>query len=112
MVGFEKVSEKIDEGCKPTIEDYYGFDKNYRSDNVNHPSHYELEGLGVEVIDVIRSILGSERFCGYCKGNVIKYILRADKKNHLEDLEKARVYLNWLIETCKTGENEDEDKTR
>lgn len=106
MVDFEKVAEEVSDGCKPTIEDYY------RSDNVNHPSHYELEGLGVEVIDVIRSILGPERFCGYCKGNVIKYILRADKKNHLEDLEKARVYLNWLIETYKTGENEDEDKTR
>lgn len=72
---------------------------------VNHPSHYDLEGLGVEVIDVIRSILGAERFKGYCKGNVIKYILRADKKNGLEDLEKARVYLNWLIETIESEDD-------
>lgn len=69
---------------------------------VNHPKHYEIEGLGVEVIDVIRSVLGEISFCSYCKGNVIKYILRADKKNGLEDLQKARVYLSWLIATLES----------
>lgn len=77
---------------------------------VNHPTHYELEGLGVEVIDVIRSVLGEISFCSYCKGNVIKYILRADKKNGLEDLQKARVYLSWLIATIESEEHEEEDQ--
>jgi len=69
------------------------------SDNVNSPKHYQLEGLNIEVIDVIKSVLGSDKFEGYCRGNVIKYIMRADEKNGLEDLKKARVYLNWEIES-------------
>ena len=35
---------------------------------------------------------------GFYKGNVLKYMLRHEKKNGKEDLEKAKVYLNWLIE--------------
>lgn len=69
------------------------------TDNVNSPKHYELEGLGIEAIDVIRSVLGSEKFCGYCRGNALKYLIRAEHKNGLEDLKKARVYLSWEIQT-------------
>lgn len=68
-------------------------------DNVNSPKHYRLDGLDIEVIDVIKSILSKEKFEGYCRGNVIKYILRADSKNGIEDLKKARVYLDWEIES-------------
>lgn len=69
------------------------------SDNVNQPNHYQLNGLNIEVIDVIKSVLGKDKFEGYCRGNVLKYIMRADHKNGLEDLKKARVYLNWEIES-------------
>lgn len=69
------------------------------SDNVNSPKHYCMDGLNIEVIDVIKSVLGSDKFEGYCRGNVIKYICRADNKNGIEDLKKARVYLNWEIES-------------
>lgn len=68
------------------------------SDNVNAPSHYTLEGLDVEAIDVIRSVLGEERFKGYCRGNALKYIIRADRKNGVEDLRKAIKYLTWECE--------------
>lgn len=76
------------------------------SDSVNHPDHYMLID-GVEVIDVINEILTRSNYNaqqGYYYGNVIKYILRADKKNGVEDLEKAEVYLNWLIESMQGGE--------
>ena len=69
------------------------------ADNVNSPKHYQLDGLNIEVIDIIKSVLGTEKFEGYCRGNVIKYIMRADEKNGLEDLKKARVYLNWEIKS-------------
>lgn len=39
----------------------------------------------------------------WCAGNVIKYVCRADMKNGLEDLLKARTYLNVLIEHKSTG---------
>ena len=76
------------------------------SDNINSPKHYQLPGLNIEAIDVIKSVLGDDKFEGYCRGNVIKYTLRADAKNGIEDLKKARVYLNWEIESKEKVNNE------
>lgn len=70
------------------------------TDNVNHPQHYKLEGLDIEVIDLIRSATGTH-YKGYLLGNLIKYVMRYQKKNGVEDLKKAKVYLNWLIEVSE-----------
>lgn len=68
------------------------------SDSVRHPSHYRLEGLkGIESIDIIKAVLGEEGFKKFCRGNALKYLIRADKKNGLEDLRKSQVYLGWEI---------------
>ena len=64
------------------------------SDAVNHPSHY-TDG-NIECIDYIQDKLTAEEFQGYCKGNALKYISRAGKKNpdkYNEDLKKAIWYL-------------------
>lgn len=74
-----------------------------KSDSVNHPNHYQILE-GVEAIDVIKSILGPG-FSDYCYGNVLKYILRAKKKNGLEDLKKAKVYLDWVIDEIESGDD-------
>lgn len=66
------------------------------SDNVTHPSHY-TQGK-VECIDAIRAALTPEEWRGYCKGNVIKYVWRERHKGGIEDLRKARWYLDRLIE--------------
>ena len=66
------------------------------SDNVNHPSHYADKEI--EVIDYIRDTLGADEFVGYCIGNVLKYTSRWRKKGGVEDLEKAKVYLDWGIQ--------------
>lgn len=73
----------------------------HTNDPVHHPKHYELMP-GVEVKDVIHAIgnkpselTGWQEFC---KGNVLKYMLRAEDKNGMEDYEKAAVYLGWLLE--------------
>lgn len=71
-------------------------------DSVNHPTHYADKQI--EVIDYIRDTLTAEGFVDYCIGNVIKYVSRWRKKGGKEDLEKARVYLDWAIE--KEGEND------
>lgn len=65
-------------------------------DNVNHPSHY-TNGK-IECIDAIESSMSKEAFMGYCKGNIIKYIWRYEHKGGVESLEKARWYLDKLIE--------------
>ena len=70
------------------------------ADKVKQPSHY-TQG-GVEAIDYIRQQLGSG-FRDYCAGNVYKYMHRYRHKGApVDDLRKARVYLEWLItEECK-----------
>lgn len=65
-------------------------------DNVQHPAHYTSGGI--ECIDAIRASLGLSEFADYCKGNIIKYLWRYRLKNGVEDLKKARVYLDWMIE--------------
>ena len=62
--------------------------------NVNHPSHYNK---GIEPIDIIESW-----DLNFSLGNAIKYILRAPYKNdELEDLEKAKWYLEREIKRLK-----------
>lgn len=66
-------------------------------DMVNSPSHYTAGGI--ETIEVIKAKLSEEEFAGYCKGNAIKYLTRANYKGrNLEDLQKASWYINRLIE--------------
>lgn len=58
---------------------------------VDHPSHYTA--YPVEVIDVIRMILGAEGFRAYCFGNEIKYRMRAGfKDDAAQDIAKAMKY--------------------
>lgn len=73
--------------------------KNKDSDNdsVNEPKHYRLDELGIESIDVIKAVLREDGFKAFCRGNALKHLIRADRKGGVEDLEKARVYLNWEI---------------
>ena len=68
-------------------------------DLVNHPSHYTTGEI--EVINYIRDKLGCSEFTGYCIGNVIKYASRWRHKGGVQDLEKAKVYLGWAIESAK-----------
>jgi hypothetical protein len=62
--------------------------------NVEHPSHYNSlgavtkSGEHIECIDVVRQM-------NFNIGNVVKYCWRSDfKGKHLEDLKKARFYLD------------------
>lgn len=72
-----------------------------KPDVVNHPKHYTSGKI--EVIKIIEDQLTPEEYRGYIKGQVIKYITRERYKNGLEDLKKARWYLDRLI---KKMENE------
>lgn len=67
------------------------------TETVNHPSHYQLTN-GIEAFDVMQGVMSEEEFDGYTLGNVLKYILRYKQKNGVEDLRKARFYLDMLIE--------------
>lgn len=65
-------------------------------DAVNHPNHY-CQG-GIECIDAIdAAVTGLSGMEAVCTGHVIRYIWRWKHKNGLQDLQKARFYLNKLI---------------
>ena len=68
------------------------------NDNIIRPNHYASD-KGFEVFDV------QEAFIHELKGmsasywcNIVKYILRFQRKNGVEDLKKAKYYLEKLIE--------------
>ncbi|HEM6577579.1 MAG: DUF3310 domain-containing protein [Streptococcus suis] len=72
--------------------------------NVTKPKHYQGK-YGMEALDVVKNFiwnLAGER--AYYWGNVIKYLLRFQQKNGVEDLKKARQNLDWLIETEEIDE--------
>jgi hypothetical protein len=69
-------------------------------DPVNQPQHYTVGPT--EVIDIIRQQQGSAVEFHY-EAAVLKYVLRWRYKNGLEDLKKASVYLNWLIDHKTQG---------
>lgn len=69
----------------------------HKADTVNHPPHYQGKG-GLEAIDVVEAF-----GLGFHLGNVVKYVLRAEQKNGMEDLKKARWYLDREI--CRKERN-------
>lgn len=78
------------------------------NDLISHPEHYQSE-TGLEVIDVIEAftfdLKGIE---ATDTGNVIKYICRWSKKNGVQDLKKAKWYLEHLIAHVEKEMEEDE----
>jgi hypothetical protein len=71
--------------------------ENKNIDNINNPNHYKLS-CGVESIEIIKRVLGTQGFVAFCLGNILKYLIRAEKKNGKEDYKKAAKYLEWIIE--------------
>lgn len=104
--GFLGYTDPMPNGIPVIKADKESMDDIPKNDMVNHPPHYQSES-GLEVIDVIEAftadLKGSE---AVCTGNVIKYTLRWKHKNGLEDLKKARWYLNRLIDYVEKGEKE------
>ena len=75
-------------------------------DNVNHPNHYQ-NIAGVEAIDILNDVVkdlpGKQAAMLW---NTLKYLLRFQKKNGLEDLKKAQNYLQWLIDEVEATQDD------
>ena len=82
--------------------------KDKSKETVDHPLHYNQGRF--EVIDVIE-----DWGLGFCAGNAVKYIARHKHKGKpLEDLKKAKWYLEYLIRSIEEKRQEkksEEDKT-
>lgn len=70
------------------------------TDPVNRPEHYTYGKYECKDIlqDILRDYAG---YVAFCLGNVIKYVWRSHHKNGVEDLEKARWYLDQAIAELK-----------
>jgi hypothetical protein len=96
---------------RSTIDEYNGTDEelqeilhNYRKeheckvpahDAVEHPAHYETGKF--ECIDVMLETQGKQAVTDFCVCNAFKYLYRHGRKNGVEDLKKARWYLDKAI---------------
>lgn len=71
-------------------------------EGIDHPDHYGGGDNPYETIKVLRATMAHAEFQGFCKGNVIKYAMRAGKKGGADqaaiDLKKARDYLDFALE--------------
>jgi hypothetical protein len=67
-------------------------------DPIKHPKHYTSHPSGIEPIEI----------CAYetfYRGNILKYVMRAPYKgSELQDLKKARQYLDWEISRVEEGD--------
>ena len=81
----------------PTCRLYGTEEKN----NIN-PDHYGSSGI--DVIDFCQA-----NNLDFMQGNVIKYVFRYKNKNGLEDLEKAKEYIDRMIENLLDGEELDNE---
>jgi hypothetical protein len=64
---------------------------NPADDPVNNPKHYTSHPSGIECVQITEHM-------GFCLGNAVKYIWRADlKADAIEDLKKARWYIEREI---------------
>lgn len=88
-----------------TLNDQYAEIEQVRQalkDNVNHPSHY-TQGK-VECLDALESAtIGKSGIEAVCVANVIKYLWRYEEKNGVEDVKKAKFYLNRLLATLENN---------
>lgn len=65
-------------------------------DPVNHPSHYETGKF--ECIDVMVETMGIDATMEFCVCNAFKYLYRHKRKNGIQDLEKAKWYIEKYID--------------
>lgn len=85
-----EVVEKCGEDVKP--------------DPVNRPAHYTSGGI--ECIDAMQAAFGDEVVNDFCLCNAFKYLWRHRNKNGVEDLKKARWYLNRLISEMEVKDDD------
>lgn len=91
-----KVTGLIDD--KELIK-YYGeyFEELRQEDIINTPNHYHKGDI--DIYEIMQAKMTEEEYKGFCKGNVLKYLLRADLKGKpIEDLKKLRFNTDRAIE--------------
>lgn len=72
-------------------------------DMVNHPKHY-TQG-GIECIDALKAAtVGKRGIEAVCVANIIKYCWRYEEKNGIEDVRKAKFYIERLLKELEESQ--------
>ena len=74
--------------------------RSFEKEEVTNPKHYDKVGFAIQPIEYI-----TKNELDFLEGNVIKYISRYQHKGGVNDLLKARTYIEFLIER-ERGKNE------
>ena len=73
------------------------------TDMVNHPKHYNQGGI--ECIDALKAAtVGKRGIEAVCVANVIKYLWRYEEKNGIEDVRKAKWYIERLLKELEESQ--------
>ncbi len=75
---------------------YFDYKDEDERDNVNHPKHYE--NCSLECIEMMEVVFGSMAVINFCLCNAFKYTWRYKSKNGIEDLKKAKWYIDKAFE--------------
>ena len=87
------VSTKVNSQAFPDLPE----GKESMNDAVNHPKHYTSHPSGIETIEITGKL-------PFALGNAVKYLMRSQyKKDRIEDLKKARWYLELPRQTLVQG---------
>lgn len=68
-----------------------------QQDMINNPHHYHKGEI--DIYEIMQAKCTPEEYRGFCKGNILKYVLRESMKGGVEDLKKMRFNSERLIES-------------
>lgn len=92
--------KKVNAKSKHIADIVYEIDS--KNDIVNHPGHYETGKF--ECIEVMQEALGVDTVKNFCVCNAFKYLYRHKRKNGLEDIKKAKWYIDKYLDLCSDSE--------
>jgi hypothetical protein len=98
----EEHADFIERSNAPIVEHGYihpreEFKPSNRADDLQvGGDHYK--SMGVQPWKAMESWMTPEQFAGFLRGNAIKYLARCDAKGGIDDIKKARHYIDKLVE--------------
>ena len=85
------------ESIAPLIDSIPETEPNQPKEALTNAPRYDLPN-GKQVIDLLKESLTPEEFRGWIKGTIVRYLFRYKQKGGAADLEKLRVYTQYLID--------------
>lgn len=106
----KKILIAIGEAPNGDLKKDFEKDIELADDNVHSPKHYMIPGCNFECKDLSDAIVRNmPNPLGTRIWNVIKYLVRAEKKNGKEDYNKAVEYLSWIEKGNEADEYDNEN---